>query len=128
MPDLSQTATSPDGALPLHLRSTGLKKDGRVNEGIIVIWVRTLRPDPDSGSVESFRWFRYSARDRQQRSRYRRTPFDPCPALRGRNKSVGRAGMASDWPSRSVIRLIDDSDFGVGELRCAGGFGPGRRT
>jgi hypothetical protein len=37
----SQTASSPGrGALPLHVRSTGLREDGRVNEGIIVIWLR----------------------------------------------------------------------------------------
>ena len=32
---------------------------------------------------------------------------------------MGRAGMESDWPSRSVILLIDDSVFGVVELQAS---------
>jgi hypothetical protein len=37
--------------------------------------------------------------------------------------SLGRAGRESDWPGRSVILLIDDSAFGVGEFAAMSGAG-----
>jgi hypothetical protein len=46
--------------------------------------------------VGSLTWLGYSALDRIQRPRCRRTPFDPCPALRAR---IGRfvEGLEA-WP------------------------------
>jgi hypothetical protein len=52
---------------------------------------------------------------------------DPRSTLRVQIESMGRAGSGSDWLRRSVILQIDDSVFGVVEIRCAGRLGSGRR-
>jgi hypothetical protein len=87
-----------------------------------------VRPELEVGQwvgwLDHFRDFAFSARRR--RPRCRRVPFDPRPALPTRDRIRCACGEA-DWPSRSVMLLIDDSVFGVVELRCADGFGPGQR-